>query len=683
MKPPVMKKSLLAGMLLILIAGLVLISCQKKQSLSKKANNDQLELFRDEFPSAFFFRRPEGMTNLEYETWDSLFNRLGGIIGKTLNEEVPGRAGSIPYFTRFKEEHPEQIVLLHYNGNSMDPNDASWDYHPSHWLYFEGTGLRDGISGDTGLCTVRVEDPSIFHVDIGRYGNANEDIGICRKTPDGKPDWNYSEQVQLVSVDIGNKTIVVKRAQYGTRALDFIGGETLLCPHVYEGPWGLKSHILWLYNHTTVCPKDKDGNTCDDILSNRLGEHFREGGKLSSYEGLEFDVLWNEISHQTYGRVADVDCDGIGDGGIINGVDVYSAGVFNLCGKLREKLGTDKLILADGMTSQFQRSDTSLNGIESEGWPIHRDPEVEDWSGGWNRHLFWNRNFYAPRFSYVNFKYIQNTVLPPIGRQRLVWAAAQLMDVRIAHGGITVEGSEPRIDIIDEFVGGSLQQKYWLGKPLGDAVRLAYETPDLLKGEGCKISNEFLAMFSGEDIHIGCEKDEIVLESPVKDMMTFSIENIPCNGPDLVISFDVKGDFRKLYPDGMPRLLNLWSSEDPYKLMSWVNDEWFRATFYLRDIQNEKINIFMEVESGEKIRIKDLTVHAYPDAVYRAFEHGIVLANPSHHTYSFDLAKITGGRKYRRLEATPGQDTGTNNGEPAGNLVILGEREGLFLILDK
>ena len=431
------------------------------------------------------------------------------------------------------------------------------------------------------------------------------------------------------------------------------------------------------------CPKDKNGNNCVDILSDYIGGLFQEDGKLFTYDGLEFDVLWNEISHQTYGRVADADCDGKGDGGVIDGINVYSAGVFILCQKLREKVGPGKLILADGMTSQFQRSVTSLNGIESEGWPIHRDPEVKDWSGGWNRHMFWNQNFFAPRFSYVNFKYIQNTVPPPIGRQRLVWAAAQLMDVRIAHGGITVEGPEPRIDIIDELVGGSLQEKYWLGRPMGEAVRLALETPDLLDGDGCEVSDEFLARFSGGDVQIGSEKDEIVLESPVKDMMIFSIGNVPCDGPDLVISFEVKGDFRKQYPDGMPRLLNLWSSENPYRLMSWVNDEWFRATFYLRDIQGDKIDIVMEVESGEEIRIRDMKVYACPDAVYRTFENGIVLANPAHHPYHFEMGKIGDGRKYRRLEATAGQDSGTNNGEPAGDLVTLGEREGLFLIVDK
>ncbi len=51
-----------------------------------------------------------------------MFLWLDGIMGKTLDEEVPGtQSPNIPFFTRFKQAHPKQAVLLHLNGNSRDP----------------------------------------------------------------------------------------------------------------------------------------------------------------------------------------------------------------------------------------------------------------------------------------------------------------------------------------------------------------------------------------------------------------------------------------------------------------------------------------------------------------------------------------------------------------------------------
>ena len=68
-------------------------------------------------PRAFFFRSAEGVASnrrVTYERWEECFNRLMGIMGKCLDEEVPGRAArNIDFFTRFKKAHPDQAVLLH------------------------------------------------------------------------------------------------------------------------------------------------------------------------------------------------------------------------------------------------------------------------------------------------------------------------------------------------------------------------------------------------------------------------------------------------------------------------------------------------------------------------------------------------------------------------------------------
>ncbi|MCU0875667.1 MAG: hypothetical protein MUE50_25320, partial [Pirellulaceae bacterium] len=60
--------------------------------------------------------------------------------------------------------------------------------------------------------------------------------------------------------------------------------------------------------------------------------------------------------------------------------------------------------------------------------------------------------------------------------------------------------------------------------------------------------------------------------------------------------------------------------------------------------------------------------------------HGIVLANPSRQPYAFDLDKLSPGVRYRRIQATPNQDTQVNNGRPVAGVVTLDERDALFLV---
>jgi hypothetical protein len=69
-----------------------------------------------------------------------------------------------------------------------------------------------------------------------------------------------------------------------------------------------------------------------------------------------------------------------------------------------------------------------------------------------------------------------------------------------------------------------------------------------------------------------------------------------------------------------------------------------------------------------------------PDTMYRVFEKGLVLANPSREPRTFDLRSITPARQYLRIMATEYQDSAVNNGQAMGDIVILGERDALFLV---
>ena len=123
---------------------------------------------------------------------------------------------------------------------------------------------------------------------------------------------------------------------------------------------------------------------------------FGDGGVLEVFDGLEFDVMFN----QTHG---DTDGDGDEDDGVIDGVNQYGIGVVQFARQLRDRMGDDFIIQGDGALgaggSRSQRAWGLLNGIESEGWPNLNDWEIADWSGGMNRHFFWRDNARPPALS--------------------------------------------------------------------------------------------------------------------------------------------------------------------------------------------------------------------------------------------------------------------------------------------
>jgi len=116
--------------------------------------------------------------------------------------------------------------------------------------------------------------------------------------------------------------------------------------------------------------------------------------------------------------------------------------------------------------------------------------------------------------------------------------------------------------------------------------------------------------------------------------------------------------------------------------MTWVNTRPFPAAFYFREIRSASIDLNFRFEGDEPVVIHQLTAHAHPDAIYRLFENGLVLANPSTKSYLFDLPTIAPERKFSRIQGSPTQDPGTNNGQPIGESVTLAPLDAVFLRAD-
>lgn len=79
--------------------------------------------------------------------------------------------------------------------------------------------------------------------------------------------------------------------------------------------------------------------------------------------------------------------------------------------------------------------------------------------------------------------------------------------------------------------------------------------------------------------------------------------------------------------------------------MTWVGGEAFRSGFYYPHIQTDEVDLTFDIEGNEPMMIRSISVHAHPDTIFRLFENGMVLANPSRSPYEFDVARLSPGSR--------------------------------------
>jgi hypothetical protein len=344
------------------------------------------------------------------------------------------------------------------------------------------------------------------------------------------------------------------------------------------------------------------------------------------------------------------------------------------------------------MAEKNQRAFHILNGIESEGFPHLRDYVMRDWSGGLNRHFFWQANARPPVFNYINHKFVEPdpvTRLPqkpklPFGIHRLAFAAAVLTDSALCYSYPPVPERGETIGIWDELRMGTEMKLGWLGKPLSPAVRLATQQPDLLRKKGAAAGQEFLDFFKSNTVQFSATGEEVKVEciQHEGDRIRFRVTRVPTDGPDLFVTFSVRGAGMRGYPEEVARLMRVsLTSDRPGGFMTWIGRCSFQPAFWFTGLDQSEVELEFDVEGTEPVWISRLSVHAYPDVIYRQFENGLVLANPSSTPYPFDLSAIAPKRKFRRLQGSSNQDPGTNDGTAVSKEVVLPPKDALFLSL--
>jgi hypothetical protein len=123
-----------------------------------------------------------------------------------------------------------------------------------------------------------------------------------------------------------------------------------------------------------------------------------------------------------------------------------------------------------------------------------------------------------------------------------------------------------------------------------------------------------------------------------------------------------------------------------------IGKDEFEVVVSYRDLKADALTLEFSTTNNSAMYISKVTAHNAPDAVYREFEHGLVIANPSRSTeYTFDTSKLPGmtapGRKYKRIRGTLYRDekgvlrddsAKVNNGQPVTAPIRL-THDALFL----
>jgi hypothetical protein len=661
--------------------------------LNAQSPPHSLTILENRYPKTFFFRISEtyaANNKISFETWEENFSRLQGIIGKCLDEELKNRSDrNINFFTQFKAKNPQQIVLLHYNGIGRDPEEKDINVYQGHWVYYNGQKALNSLSANDSISEIEVRDTRLFKKITGRENLASDDIGICRLTPDGKPDWSYAEQVQLLDIRITKAPagfLKVKRAQYNTQALDFTAGKTYLAAHKINGPWGAKSHSLWLYNLSTCCPLDAQGKTAADRFAEEVSSWFSPTGKLAAFDGIEFDVMqnaWREPSDISHGRAGDFNADGVIDDGYFNDQNLYGAGATQFLAELRKKLGPDKFILADGWNWDQVRAFSSLNGMESEGWPKLNDPDLKDWSGGLNRAQYWNTRSFSPKLSYFNHKLISdNKQIPmPYSYHRLVFAAATIMEHAICCMNFPTPNPDEICGIWDEFVAGKKNKLQWLGSPTATPRYHSKEAP-LLYQYTSETASVIPNTFSSETSSFQLVDNQLILTSNDPKSHYQQIKFTPKlqHQGDVTLWIKMKASQDPNLPPQTPRVLRIGKGTNRYDYSSCWIDETAMEYRFQDTVDSTQPQWIIDIDSSAPVSIESIQINASADIISRPFENGLVIANIGNTPYNYDLKKLHSENTYSFLQGTPLQDTTTNNGTPCPPMLTIPAKDAIFLI---
>jgi hypothetical protein len=634
----------------------------------------QKDAFKSGFPQFFSFRGENpSKSKKDYDSWKTQFEHSDGLIRKFVNDELEIFPESQKWANRFAKENPSKLILLHLNGEArhvLRYPDLLKKYFPGHWLYQEGTMLRHSISEkDTELEVENIE-PFVNRKYLGgrMMGNIKKTntpvpnhILLVRLDNKGERLWYESEIAQIKKIDEESHKIVIERGLCNTKKLSYDSNHAYVAP-IEEGMWG--GGMMFFYNFSLDCPKDKNGKTASDVFVEEIAQWFSPKGELSNLQGICFDVNYFDISDRL--PLVDVNNDGKSDGGWINNQNHWKLGDYDFLKKLRARMGENFIITSDGEHAENQQAVGVLNGIESEGLVQHND--------GWrgfsrtvNLHQYWeHNNTMMPDFRYVVLKLMNSADANNterlqrfgIGTACCLKAFTTEPDTKLVNKKYLNEDSERNMLPVWMRKSGAL------GSAKNELVHLAKQSKNILdipmseimkfiKTDNCKIHlvNNQLEIFGDTDLSIS------------RDMtITFKGLNLPSG--DITIFVDacaVEPSEGLSVDDRVPRIMwakmnNLPDYGEGKNVNTFYNNltglfgtsQFSEMSFYYRrpdNIGSQKCDFELKIQGKGRIIIRSIKIYNESDILIREFEKGLVIVNPSFNRKEIDLTSFGDNKK--------------------------------------
>ena len=200
---------------------------------------------------------------MDYTRWEADFSRLQGIIGKCLDEEIPGTMARNPDVLHAASSKTTRSRSCCSISTATPATRASRGEHyfPGHWIHRAAIAITADVPAEAGETVIQVENSRDFKVDTGRYQNVNDDIALFGITAEGSHDWSHCEQVQLIAVDHAGRHHPRPPRLLRHQTARLQGRPSPRRRPQVEGPWGKNNHLLWFYNFTDHCPRDAGGKT--------------------------------------------------------------------------------------------------------------------------------------------------------------------------------------------------------------------------------------------------------------------------------------------------------------------------------------------------------------------------------------------------------------------------------------
>lgn len=685
------------------------------------------------YPRAWYFRQVEVVPDPAVQTaWDAALNSLGGVEGKLVREEVDTANVLRSWVEQFKRDHPDQWVLLHYNGLARRTDDRLVErgYFPGHWLHVAGADLTEAAASGATTLTV---DPALadrFATELARdWGDATTprtlpvDLTIVARRR-GALDWSRCDHLRLTGVSGSQLQLADPLPRsYGTSAYvaPLVRIQTPDLAKLEDAAGDGTRYYQWAYNFSDRGPRHpRDHRRCADVLVDDLTSLM---GELCAVDGIEFDVDGFSLSGETRTNAAGVSntrqmlqdedrtddyvpaehvdstfsgtpdaAEGTGyrGAGFDHGINRYGLGKVAFHAALRSRLGPDRLIMGDGFYPEMmQRSFASLNGMESEGFPTLPDQSMQEWTGGLDRLLFWNAFGRTPAASYLvvkwnNFTTPSSAVYLP--RMRLNVAASCFADAGVTFGTYAldaaqfpavaaVEGRPARTRVFDELWGGTLRTPGWLGEPV--------EAPQWRATQGTD-------RWAGSTLDLTAREQDGWSTSTGAPQYRFELGTL--DGPDLFVEWDLRSTAAlPHYPASIRRRVTVHLETAAGDLVpgsdqaSYFASTGFVNRFAWRGLDaGQGYRVVALVEGGGGLISATLRGFQEPNIVTRRYANGVVLANVSDRQQGIALPT---GRSYRRLQRTyPGAALAgeVNTGaKVAGPTLTVAARDAIFLRVDE